>query len=588
MVKLFLPGLFVFQLPSNVESAFGECTHDVHWHFFRTDLNNVFRWYGVQGILDAPLDETLPDQDLLHHLMHHGHGANPWTHIGKLLIFLDEWGVHQDTSCPFGRWAGVALSCALFPDANSYVGVLAPLRRYLSQAATTPLIFTESGWPIWALLDLAIRRCRLKGVQIYGRPIMLAAWGPVLPPNMTRNNGSFPSSVVSRTALADKLGIAARLLLQVPLHKEHGPSADLGGFGLNSSEKSVLVQVGELLASELTEEGGLEAASSVVAAGASLWQWLAMLQNLRFLQADCPADSMLTSTRDSPITPPYRLCVRYGRHHPIDHFIWNVGYFPDCEQLLAAVGPPDVFGVDFAVDVGANIGACAIPLGLLGYRVVAFEPQTVESTMLEASALSNGLALHVEEPQFSVVRSLVTNTTGPRRVLQSHFAKEFSEAEESEPMWVGMMARPLAAAEASPLDLQVMGMTAVSQHSVESVRLDDFAARRPDLFPNKRGLRVLKIDAEHAEAEVLAGAASLLRAGAASARHEHATGLLSDQLLPRPLVLFEYMPRELELLGIDPLGSLHLLDSFGYAVASVKADGPQQQVIPPHSFAHFA
>ena len=40
---------------------------------------------------------------------------------------------------------------------------------------------------------------------------------------------------------------------------------------------------------------------------------------------------------------------------------------------VKAVGPAALPGFDVAVDVGANIGACTIPLGLLGYRVLNVE-----------------------------------------------------------------------------------------------------------------------------------------------------------------------------------------------------------------------
>eukprot|EP00931_Biecheleriopsis_adriatica_P013522 TRINITY_DN114945_c0_g1_i1.p2 TRINITY_DN114945_c0_g1~~TRINITY_DN114945_c0_g1_i1.p2 ORF type:complete len:148 (-),score=25.38 TRINITY_DN114945_c0_g1_i1:16-408(-) len=106
-----------------------------------------------------------------------------------------------------------------------------------------------------------------------------------------------------------------------------------------------------------------------------------------------------------------------------------------------------------------------------------------------------------------------------------------------------------------------MGMQSISTGDVDSTSLDTFASGHPEL--NWSSLNVLKIDAEMAEAEVIAGAAALLTAAPRSKR--------------RPLVVFEYVPSTLTSLGLDPVAPLQVLYDLGFVVMH-----KQQEILPAH------
>ena len=87
----------------------------------------------------------------------------------------------------------------------------------------------------------------------------------------------------------------------------------------------------------------------------------------------------------------FRQCVRpAGAGDLISDVVARDGRWRECDALVplwreTADEPAGLF-----VDVGANIGACALPLLRLGARTLAFEPLRVNLAYLTRSALANG------------------------------------------------------------------------------------------------------------------------------------------------------------------------------------------------------
>jgi FkbM family methyltransferase len=128
------------------------------------------------------------------------------------------------------------------------------------------------------------------------------------------------------------------------------------------------------------------------------------------------------------------------------------------------------------IDVGANIGGFALPVSPLAHSVVAIEASPAIAAILSANVAENHIS------NVNVINAVAGNVTGE----------------------VSFPALDLGAA----MNFGAVGLTtaAPGQVRVPAVRLDDIAPE---------DTRVVKIDVEGAELDVLRGASQLLKAGPA-------------------------------------------------------------------------
>ena len=95
------------------------------------------------------------------------------------------------------------------------------------------------------------------------------------------------------------------------------------------------------------------------------------------------------------------------------HRIFQLRRWPDCDVLgLVAswLSTPGCSGPQVYVDVGANIGACAILAASRGWRVTAIEPVAAHVALLQASAA-------LSEVQVNVLHAAATDVPGDLEVL---------------------------------------------------------------------------------------------------------------------------------------------------------------------------
>ncbi|KAJ1628008.1 hypothetical protein T492DRAFT_164510 [Pavlovales sp. CCMP2436] len=95
-------------------------------------------------------------------------------------------------------------------------------------------------------------------------------------------------------------------------------------------------------------------------------------------------------------TPPYAVCTR--PHNLVDDTIASSGRLADCDELSGLLPPPLSLVMALLgrksplfLDVGANIGACALRVASGGYRVIALEPVEGNFDALVAGAAANAL-----------------------------------------------------------------------------------------------------------------------------------------------------------------------------------------------------
>lgn len=112
------------------------------------------------------------------------------------------------------------------------------------------------------------------------------------------------------------------------------------------------------------------------------------LQHRLFLGAgDCPRHAFAVWLDRMAPAPTFPLCVR-REWNTVDFELRTTGSWAACSELqylASLVASPGCT----ILDVGANIGTCAIMLGHLGYHVVAFEPLPQNARLLEASLQMN-------------------------------------------------------------------------------------------------------------------------------------------------------------------------------------------------------
>ena len=86
--------------------------------------------------------------------------------------------------------------------------------------------------------------------------------------------------------------------------------------------------------------------------------------------------------------PSYSMCLRTD--DLVDNYIRSDGRWLDCDKLLApGLNPQRKTAMTF-VDVGANVGGCALLLSAAGHSVFAFEPSPDNFALLQANYRLNG------------------------------------------------------------------------------------------------------------------------------------------------------------------------------------------------------
>lgn len=152
----------------------------------------------------------------------------------------------------------------------------------------------------------------------------------------------------------------------------------------------------------------------------------------------------------------------------------------DLQHFMAEVRDGDI-----VFDIGANVGAYCVPIGLArpAARIHAFEPIGLNASLIEVSLHLNRLS------NVRIVRKCVSDQAG--RVA-------FSLAEDS--------------AYSSMIDT---GRKAeLRKFECDALTLDDYCRENGNLWPD-----VLKMDVEGAELKVLAGARNLFEDVARRPRH---------------------------------------------------------------------
>eukprot|EP00747_Dinoflagellata_sp_TGD_P045820 gnl/TRDRNA2_/TRDRNA2_144072_c0_seq3.p1 gnl/TRDRNA2_/TRDRNA2_144072_c0~~gnl/TRDRNA2_/TRDRNA2_144072_c0_seq3.p1 ORF type:complete len:335 (+),score=29.06 gnl/TRDRNA2_/TRDRNA2_144072_c0_seq3:86-1090(+) len=323
-----------------------ECGHDMHWHHIRTQLAVSLHRVVAEEMMSTPLEEA----PTLSRWWTNSAGVitdfrGPWDPLIYVHNLLYESGMYLDQSCALGWFAFSALSFLLVPTQQLYIEAA---RRfvYLLELGLGIFEITNSGWPVWLLLELVVLRARLERLQLEGWPVTAAAltsWDNATLEGLEMRR--FQLSIASiHGAIADSLA-EVRLLKQGAFFRE--------------LEHDMLRKAGR----HLTQVASMNLGQQVymLAAALPIWRLLALVQRRRIFLGGCPAGSLLIHTRrvgtGRAAVPSVRMCVRPGSRFPIDRFLIEVGTLPDCVQLVQAVGPPDTPGEDLAVDVGANVGA---------------------------------------------------------------------------------------------------------------------------------------------------------------------------------------------------------------------------------------
>jgi FkbM family methyltransferase len=86
--------------------------------------------------------------------------------------------------------------------------------------------------------------------------------------------------------------------------------------------------------------------------------------------------------------PSFHICLRAD--DLVDRYIMEDGRWKDCDKLVSpGLNPRNKAKMTY-VDVGANIGSCALMLSAGGHTVYAFEPSEVNFRHLEANYRLNG------------------------------------------------------------------------------------------------------------------------------------------------------------------------------------------------------
>lgn len=268
-------------------------------------------------------------------------------------------------------------------------------------------------------------------------------------------------------------------------------------------------------------------------AGRALWEELHAAQGGAVLGSGvCPPRSFAAWLDRMEPARPFPLCIRSAYNH-IDDEIRRRGSWNICKGLaaLAALGDDGLAstpGGCRVLDLGANVGACAVMLAQLGYRVFAFEPLPQNADLLEASLRLNGLLENGDSMRGAKVhRVALGDQRGDGFIL---------EGKGNAGMSVVVPAWPVV-----PCDSNTFICDNVQKIKVE--RLDDI------VHPSDGGpICLAKLDVEGSELRVLRGSLELLRSRALRLLH------------------IEWWPPHLTSLGEEPAALLWFLHAMKYEI----------------------
>lgn len=209
-------------------------------------------------------------------------------------------------------------------------------------------------------------------------------------------------------------------------------------------------------------------------------------------------------------------------------------YEPDVSLLMCrAVAPGDV-----VVDVGANAGAFTVLLAMLAGpdgHVLSFEPG--ENTL---PRLRNNIALN-RLANVSLIPQPASDAPGDIRFFIN------SDDSGGNALW-----------DVGTYPTNVKSAAAPRVVTLRATTVDDEIARRALPAP-----KLIKIDTEGAELQVLRGCRTLLAGGEV------------------PYVVAEYHPFGLAKMGAAPEDLRGFMESLGYATFALYYDGAMPKLIPP-------
>jgi FkbM family methyltransferase len=244
--------------------------------------------------------------------------------------------------------------------------------------------------------------------------------------------------------------------------------------------------------------------------------------------------AQLFQTRTSPS---YSICLRPNQL--VDTRVRHEGRWSDCDTLpeLIQRSAAQASGnrrLSF-VDVGANIGACALLMAAQRHQVLALEP--VPATY---AALAAGFAANAWPPG---VDMRMVNAAASDHVGDGFIQSNVGNAGDSITAGVGSGLVPW---QYWKLPGHQQGRSNFSRHAIRLTTLDH-------ILPLGRPVDLIKIDTQGHELRVIRGATNLLR---------------RPRYLGVRTIVFEFYPPAMRLLGDDPVVLLELLHSHGFSLRS--------------------
>lgn len=246
-------------------------------------------------------------------------------------------------------------------------------------------------------------------------------------------------------------------------------------------------------------------------------------------QADCPHSSpgYISNTM-----PQFGLCT-HGHHDIVSGYFIKDGFWRDCldlphiaiEAFQATLKPVDLtIKAPFVVEIGGNIGACALLLASQGCDVMAFEPLQDNYKVLNASVLMNRM-----EDQIVLVPKGASEKEGlaKARAEKDNFGNTIVQAAPSE--------SSDSTNNSSGLDALKMNLKAAQP--IQLTRIDSLVHRH---------VHLMKLDCQGSELAALRGATGLLRNFGVD------------------LMQLEFDPILLRAVGSEPIELLHFLWEYDY------------------------
>ncbi|CAE8587487.1 unnamed protein product [Polarella glacialis] len=252
--------------------------------------------------------------------------------------------------------------------------------------------------------------------------------------------------------------------------------------------------------------------------GWKLFPVLGSMQRRFFGEAGCP-DGFAMRTLTLPPTwlcgnlPLFKLASGVEWRGPsYGNELWEAGYVVDCEELLSMLQSSSGRNGCALIDVGANVGACAIRAASAGYRVLAVEADPDNFRWLQMHRELNGPGVR---HRMSVVHAAAAAKAGFVQFLEVKSNRALSlvlpagrraaEAMNATSWWA-----PLTKRDVHTATIPAMTIDGILEgHGFPLDPLEGHTAGQ-----HRAGeCYVLKVDIEGSEVEALAGASRLLVSG---------------------------------------------------------------------------